>query len=160
MHWSLTRTDERQAARSIKHLGGRFCLDGPWPFRSRIMSMRLRETSVLDEHIAELGELTGLKTADLGYTKLTDRGVGFLPRYRSLQYIFLWGTRITDQSIESLIRMPWIRLVNVSATGITRAGFNRLRKSLPIALVSHQQFGVYFHDAVAPEAYGVWMDCG
>jgi hypothetical protein len=160
MHWSLVRPDERCAARLIQQVGGSFTLAGPWPFVSHINSLWVRETSIQDDQLVSLGELSDLEGAELGYTNLSDGGITGLPRYRRLKYIFLWGTRITDTSLETLTQMPWLRLVNVSQTAITHGGFKTLCTLLPNCLISHTEFGVCFRNSTGPEARGAWARSG
>ena len=160
MHWSIVRPDERSAARMIRRLGGWFMLDGPLPFESNISSFWVRETGIEDDDLLNLGQLPELNAAELGYTQLTDRGIARIRDYQSLEYVFLWGTRITDRAIGTLIQMPWLRLVNVSHTQITRGGFDKLRESLANCLVSHTEFGTMFRDTAAPESYSAWLETG
>ena len=160
MHWSLVRRDERRAARMIRRVGGEFTLDGWFPFKSHISYFWVRETSIDDDALLDLGNLPRLKAAELGYTKLTDRGIARIRDFPNLEYVFLWGTRITDRSVETLIQMPWLRLINVSHTNITRRGFDRLRESLDNCLVSHLEFGTMFREMEAPESYAAWIDSG
>jgi len=107
-----------------------------------------------------LGHLPRLNIAELGYTKITDRGIAKLRDFPNLGYVFLWGTRITDRSVDTLVQMPWLRLVNVSHTDMTKHGFDRLRQSLDNCLVSHIEFGTMFQDTDAPESYAAWIDSG
>ena len=160
MHWSLVRPDERCAARAIRQVGGEFSLDGRLPFKSHISYLWVRETCIDDDVFLGLGHLPQLNAAELGYTKLTDRGIARIRDFPNLNYVFLWGTRITDRSVDTLIQMPWLRLVNVSHTDITKHGFDRLRESLGNCLVSHVEFGTMFQDADAPESYAAWIDSG
>lgn len=160
MHWSLVRPDERPAARTIRRVGGEFILDGSLPFKSHISSFWVRETSIQDDDLLNLRPLPRLNAAELGYTKLTDRGIAKICDYPNLEYVFLWGTRITDRTIDALIKMPWLRLVSVSYTQVTKHGFDTLRESLENCLVSHTEFGTVFRDFNAPDSYSAWIDSG
>lgn len=160
MHWSLVRTDERCAAQAIRRVGGEFSLDGKLPFASRISYFWVRETCIDDNTLLALGHLPRLNAAELGYTKLSDRGIAKIREFSNLSYVFLWGTRITDRSVDTLIQMPWLRLVNVSHTDITRHGFDTLCKSLSNCLVSHIEFGTIFRDTDSPESYSEWLNSG
>ena len=160
MHWSIVRSDERSAARTIRRVGGWFTLDGSLPFKSHISSFWVRETGIEDDDLLDLGDLPRLNAIELGYTQLTDRGVAKIRDYQNLEYVFLWGTRITDRTIETLIQMPWLRLVNVSHTQITKDGFDTLRESLANCLVSHTEFGTMFRDRGTPDSYSAWLEIG
>ena len=92
-------------------------------------SLWVRGTPVTDSDLASLGPLRELIAAELGYSGVTDRGAASLLNYPSLKYVFLWGTKITDETITVLAKMSGLRLVNVSDTGVTQSGFDELNSA-------------------------------
>ena len=160
MHWILSRADERKACRIVSQRGGFCAFSGPIPFVSHVRSLWVRGTPVTDSDLASLGPLRELSAAELGYSGVTDRGAASLLNYPSLKYVFLWGTKITDETITVLAKMSGLRLVNVSDTGVTQSGFDELKQALPNCFVSHSEFGEFFRGIAGPDARHAWVKSG
>jgi hypothetical protein len=160
MHWVFARADERKACRIVSKCGGFCAFSGPIPLVSHVRSLWVRGTPVTDSDLASLGPLRELSAAELGYSGVTDRGAASLLNYPSLKYVFLWGTKITDETVSVLAKMSWLRLVNVSDTHVTQSGFDELKQALPNCLVSHSEFGAFFRGIDGPEARRAWIKCG
>jgi hypothetical protein len=160
MHWLFARPDERRACRVVSKCGGFCTFGGRIPFVSRVHSLCVRDTPVTDNDISWLGPLPELEAAELGYSGLTDRGAASLLTYPSLKYVFLWGTKITDATVSVLVKLSWLRMLNVSDTCVTRRGFDELKQALPKCLVSHSEFGTFFRGIAAPlgsDGYLAWL---
>jgi hypothetical protein len=160
MHWRFARPDERRACRIVSKCGGFCTFGGPIPFVSHVHALWVRDTPVTDNDISSLGPLPELKAAELGYSRVADRGAAWLLHYPSLEYVFLWGTKITDATVSVLAQMSWLRMLNVSDTCVTRRGFDELNQELPTCLVSHSEFGTFFRGIPAPlgsDTYLAWL---
>ena len=62
--------------------------------------------------------------------------IPFLASLSQLEYLNLYGTRITDKSLKSLSALKNLRQLFVWQTGVTTKGVEELRKSLPKLKVS------------------------
>ena len=69
-----------------------------------------------------------LRTLDLTDTRITDQGVARLRELRKLQILNLYGTRVTEESADSLATMPGLTEVLFPNT---EAG-SRARKRLKV----------------------------
>jgi hypothetical protein len=160
MHWLFARPDERRACRIVSKCGGFCTFGGPIPFVSHVRSLWVRDTPVTDTDISSFGPLPELKAAELGYSGVADRGAASLLNYPSLEYVFLWGTKITDATVSVLAQMSWLQMLNVSDTCVTRRGFGELKQALPKCLLIHSEFGTFFRGVAAPlrsDVYLAWL---
>ena len=104
-------------------------------------SLNLNGTKISAGAGASVSQLAGLKSLNLSGTQADDTTVAALTGL-PLENIILAKTRITDTSIQALIKMPTLKELDVSTTGVTGAGFKGINRSQISSLnVSGTQFG-------------------
>lgn len=158
MKWLIAKSDERETCRAIERLGG-YAIRTSWhPFRSRVMSINLRDTKASDENLNAFTSLPSLNSLELGYTNITDAGVQALARHPNLNYLFLWGNRISDECLTTLGKMP-LFLLNVEQTQVSLAGCMELSEQLPECLIRQSRENIIFRGEINTDApYRKWLD--
>jgi len=82
--------------------------------------------------VAGLNSLRGPKTVVVAGWPLTDFGVATIARCKTpIDVLDLSETRCSDDSIEALATMPALKELDLSKTGVTNAGLQRLRALRP-----------------------------
>ncbi len=81
---------------------------------------------------------SGVKWLLLPQASLTDHGLVNVCRAKHLISLGLVGNPITDASVDALCGLTNLRILNIMDTGITEAGFNRLKNCLPKCKVINQ----------------------
>jgi len=88
-----------------------------------LLSLELTGTSITDEGIAHIANLSTLETLQLNNTDLTDAGLIHLGRLERLETLGLLGVDITDTGLATIAgSLPSLGTLNVMATNVTRAG--------------------------------------
>ena len=65
------------------------------------------------KYFAQLSELKGLQTLNLGVTKITNAGLTHLMRLTKLKKLELWGTKITSGGVMGLrLALPFMKIVD------------------------------------------------
>ena len=67
----------------------------------------------------------------MAHTTITDEGVAHLGQLTDLTILYLTKTAITDASIPTLAKLTKLQVLDVEGTGITPAGLARLRNAIP-----------------------------
>lgn len=86
---------------------------------------------ITDQGLRFIGGIPTLKHLDLCAHMVTDEGAPALASLTALEILWLTRCTLTDDSIPVLCRLANLQELNVSFTGITEAGFARLRAALP-----------------------------
>ena len=94
----------------------------------------MAESPVTDVGLAELRELTALKSLSLVFTNLSDAGVKEITRF-PLTALALHGTDVTDACLADLASIPTLRKLRIWETQVTEAGVERLRAALPACTI-------------------------
>jgi hypothetical protein len=127
---------------------------------TRLEWLNLWQTDITDSGLAKLPALKNLQHLPIGGTKITNAGLAHLQGFTDLLYLGLRQTAITDTGVMDAIQtMDHLRALNLSETaitdqcipalskltrleklwitdtGITDAGFARLRAELPDCLI-------------------------
>lgn len=121
----------------------------------RLRWLHLLGTLASDEGLKHLGTLTSLQGLDLAGTPvsgtgleafaeidtlwylrasgthISDESTKYVAALSSLRSLTLSGTAVSDRSLEEFARLTKLELLDVRETGMTDAGANTLRKSLP-----------------------------
>lgn len=94
----------------------------PW----REVNLRPLGTSITDQVIAPLKDVTSLTEARLGATKITDAGLATLKNLPHLQVLGLELTGITDAGVAHLAGLRNLTSLNLYGTGVSDAGLAHL----------------------------------
>ncbi len=86
----------------------------------------LEYTSVTDQGLAHLSNVTGLRSLALSGTAITDEGLSHLAAWEELQQLNLRATSITDDQLEHLGRLGNLKSLNLSSTSVTDEGLKHL----------------------------------
>ena len=158
MKWLIAKHDERETYRAIEKLGG-YAIRMSWhPFRSRVLSVNLRDTKASDENLNAFASLPSLSLLELGYTNITDAGVQTLARHPNLNYLFLWGNSVSNECLTTLATIP-LSLLNVASTQITLTGCMKLSEKLSDCLICHSRENTIFRGEINLEwPYRKWLD--
>lgn len=95
----------------------------------------LGRTRVSDRHLEVLAGLPALSTVDLTDTAVTNQGIRRLASHGWLKELYLDGTHVDDGIIDALEPLP-LRMLSVERTSISASGLQRLRASLPKAVIN------------------------
>jgi Leucine-rich repeat (LRR) protein len=117
---TLTLYNVQISDRGIKHVAALQELE--------LLSLTL--TPVSTTGLAQLSALTNLRTLMLGGTRLTDQDLVHLKGMTNLESLFL-GTPLTDAGLVHLTALQNLRHLYVRETKVTKAGLQRLKRSLP-----------------------------
>lgn len=86
---------------------------------------------ITDRSLEVLGRMPTLRHLDLCAHMVTDEGVRALAGLGNLTVLWLTRCSITDESVAVLSGLSQLKELNVNDTGITAAGFAKLRAALP-----------------------------
>jgi hypothetical protein len=87
-----------------------------------LQRLDLGGTQVTDAGLAHLANLTALQTLSLGGAKVTDDGLPHLANLTVLQTLGLGGTRVTDAGLAHLAKLTALQTLGLSGTQVTDAG--------------------------------------
>jgi Leucine-rich repeat (LRR) protein len=104
----------------------------PWIASNRqLRALDLSETKVTDQGIAALAGLPELESLSLNRTAITTRSLAVLRTLPKLDSLYLGGTELDDTAIAELGQLKQLRYLAQWNTGITAAGREQLRQTLP-----------------------------
>ena len=126
---------------------------------TQLEHLNISGNEITDEGLAHLAGLTNLQYLDVGFSLITDDGLQHLERLAQLQSLLLNGlddenqltdkgvlhllslgqlqelhlnsAHISDDSVDTLLKLQKLRTLDISWTQITEEGYQRLRKGLP-----------------------------
>lgn len=120
-----------------------------------LILLSLRDTSITDKTLSEIGkladlaglELGGTKFTDIGlrsianlqdltildlsYTNISDAGLREIKKLPNLGALYLSGTKVTDMGIQELGEIEYLDALIVAHTKVTNEGKKALQKMLP-----------------------------
>ena len=97
------------------------------PAREHIEVLRLGGLSVNDAALANLCELTNLRTLWIrGSTSVTDNGLAHLANLERLQSLYLYQTAVTDRGLLHLSGLTQLRDLTLREAGVSDAGMEHL----------------------------------
>lgn len=99
-------------------------------------------SQVTDAHIAHLAGLQFLRELSIGaiiirdrnamYSMdVTDKGIGYISKLKSLERLSLRGVKITDEGLQQLSKIPTLQWLDLQGCKVTEQGLQRLKKKLP-----------------------------
>ena len=62
---------------------------------------------------------------------VTDRGLGYLCKLKSLERLTLRGAKITDEGLQQLSQISTLEHLDLAGCKVTEQGLQRLKKKLP-----------------------------
>ncbi|UCC99590.1 MAG: redoxin domain-containing protein, partial [Phycisphaerales bacterium] len=118
-----------------------------WMNLGKLTSLRRLDLShirskVTDGHIAHLASLQSLTQLSINAIvikdrkaisslDITDKGLGYMSRLKSLEHLSLSGAEITDEGLLQLSEIPTLRWMDLQGCGVTEQGLQELKKKLP-----------------------------
>jgi hypothetical protein len=119
---------------------------------------RLRRPEYGDSDMRTLQNFAGIVAADLGDTIVTDNGIpSLIASQQTLQYLFLWGTKVGDGIVKFVEDMPSLRMLNISTRFVDPTTFSRVCERLPECYVIHQKHGRMFRGLTGDDAMQAWL---
>jgi len=137
---------QREAAEWVQRCGGWVMLAGKTPGDPaktissheplpegpiEVVGLGFNRKPVRDDELQTIRPLKSLSLIDLEGTGIGDEGLKSIFGLKGVWRIGLADTKVTDASIEGLATMTGLRAVNADRSGMTVAGFVRLRSRLP-----------------------------
>lgn len=92
--------------------------------------------SIHDDDLAPLGRLKGLRRLDLRGAKLTDLGAHVLADAPQLEELALTDTQITSGALAVLVRLPYLRYLEISGTPIQAKSLEALTAASSLQVLS------------------------
>ena len=90
-------------------------------------------------HVTELAQ-TPLQELIAGATNLDNEQAARLAQMRSLNRLHLVGNQqITDELLTTLSQCDWLKQIELSLTGVSAAGVEKLKQTLPKCKVTWQE---------------------
>lgn len=100
----------------------------------KLEGLNLSLTSVTDESMPAIAELTELQTLDIDNARVTDAGLRHLTKLTHLRSLRLVGVDVTDAGLDALSELP-LRHIYLRDTAVTEAGLGRFREKRPRCLI-------------------------
>ncbi|MBI3860957.1 MAG: hypothetical protein HY290_03590 [Planctomycetia bacterium] len=122
---------------SLERLGGRIHLRPRGD--DEIKALRMTKATLVDEGLAPLAGMTGLKSLNLDYTQITDAGMAHLAGLTSLELLELEGTQVKGPGLAHLRGMQSLQMLDLRRTGVDDAALAHLRplESLRVLQLAH-----------------------
>ena len=106
------------------------------------LDLDIIRSKITDANISHLDGLQSLKVLSMdavvfkdqkAYTSMdvTDEGLGYLSKLKSLEHLTLHGAKITDEGIQQLSGIPGLKRMDLQGCNVTEEGLQRLKKKLP-----------------------------
>lgn len=93
----------------------------------RLWGLHCERSTVSDDQLVHLENLSALRLLDLSGTPVGDAGLVHLRRLDRLESLYLWNTRVSDEGLVSVGLMTSLRLLGLGGTAVTDAGLLHLR---------------------------------
>jgi uncharacterized membrane protein len=97
----------------------------------QLVALKLANTQVSDDFVADLAEFPRLINLQLGHTKITDKSLDALQNAPHLETLNVYGTAVTDAGILKLAKIKTLRNLYVWQSKVTEAGIAKLQKLRP-----------------------------
>ena len=112
---------------------------------SSLQSLSLRHTrsEVTDAHIVHLTELQNLRDLTIdaividenrnisSSMDITDKGLEYISKLKSLESLSLIGVKITDKGLEHLEKLTSLKWISLQACGVSEQDMQPLKEKLP-----------------------------
>lgn len=142
-HLPFVRPCEFSGCFRLWRRGGTFSYNRLFlPLVSRVSTIYIRRPEYGDLDMRTLQNFAGIVAADFGDTMVTDNGILSLTASKqTLQYLFLWGTKVGDGIVKFVEDLPSLRMLNISTRFIDPTTFSRVCERLPECYVIHEKHG-------------------
>ena len=101
-----------------------------------IVSVDLGFTKMTDKGLKELAGLKHLKKLYLHRTEVTDTGLKVVAGFDRLEMLYLGGTKVTDAGLKELSGLKRLQLLDLRLTKVTESGAAEFQKTLPTVKIS------------------------
>ena len=101
------------------------------PAPTKLDQLSLEATAIDATLHPWLRQATELRELDLSWTACNDETVSQLASHRQLQTLWLTGSKITDASVDALVKLSGLESLDVQRTGISSAGVAELKRRRP-----------------------------
>jgi uncharacterized membrane protein len=101
------------------------------PIISGLVSADLSSSLITDKSLALLAPATGLRQLRLSETKITDAGMDTIAKMASLESLNIFGTAVTDAGLQKIAALPQLKRLYLWQSKVTPAGIEELKKKLP-----------------------------
>ncbi|QDT09046.1 DUF1570 domain-containing protein [Planctomycetes bacterium K23_9] len=78
-----------------------------------------------------LGQATSLRELDLSHTPMDDGVMQAISSAKFLEVLWMTGTKLTDQSIDTIAGLPKLQMVNLQQSAVTQTGLRSLKTHKP-----------------------------
>ena len=106
------------------------------------LSLRYLRSGVTDAHIAHLTALQSLKELSIDAVifkdreallsmDVTDIGLGYISKLKSLERLSLRGAKITDEGLQQLSELRGLKWISLQGCNVNEQSLQRLKKKLP-----------------------------
>jgi hypothetical protein len=100
---------------------------------TQLKTLDLSWTTLGDKGVESLSRFTNLTSLDLSNTQVTDKGLSPLRSLQHLEVLYFDNTAVSDKGISVLKQISTLRELNVSNTDVTDEGVEEFKKELPDA---------------------------
>jgi hypothetical protein len=101
------------------------------PASAKINNIRFFNTKVTDKGIGNLTRFKGLRVFNYTGMLLSDAGMKELGKIKTLRTVMITDAKVSDEGVMSLQGLSSLQVLNVENTLATEAGIERLRRKLP-----------------------------
>ena len=98
---------------------------------TQIDALHLTASRVTDRGLAQLARFKRLRWLGLSESQITGDGCALLEPLSELEELDLYGTKITDDAVPHLKKLTRLRRLMIPRTGITDRGLEELHDALP-----------------------------
>lgn len=104
----------------------------------RLTKLVLYHTQIADDGVKEIVKIDSLQSLNLDDTKITNESMTTLMQKQNLTFLHIGRTTVDDDGILKLARLVRLEKIHVTRTRATEEGANRLRQALPNCVVVSQ----------------------
>ncbi|MBN2313863.1 MAG: hypothetical protein JXM79_08025, partial [Sedimentisphaerales bacterium] len=101
----------------------------------------LEDTKITDNGIKKIESLPKLTTLHVSRTSLTDQALDSIIKMKTLQRLKLNETKITDRGLRKLHGLKQLTYLEIHNTNISQEAINDLKKSIPkLHMITHRNY--------------------
>jgi uncharacterized membrane protein len=106
-----------------------------------IVWLRLDNTAVTDDALAQIGKLKNLVRLNLSGTNVSAAGLSALQSLQNLEYINIVNTKVDDKALLILSKIPALKNIYCWNTLVTSSGVENFKKQRPGVRIDAGDFG-------------------
>ncbi|MEQ8706227.1 MAG: c-type cytochrome domain-containing protein [Phaeodactylibacter sp.] len=107
-------------------------------YAGRVIELHCGYSNFSDALADQLTGFTNLKKLQLQGSRITDEGLSVLPKLPHLQVLNLYGTAVTDASLEHIDQLPGLQHLYLWQTDISETGLSEWMKAHPQVIVQRE----------------------